>query len=82
MIELLLLAGSALCVISVVMAIVSLARTQAPRGAAIAFMLGLILLFVAAWMQPSAVDPRHVVESWQRLLGGQLSIQDAPDLTR
>ena len=44
--DILLLLGAALCALSVLMAIVSLLRTQPPRGAAIALVLGIVLLLV------------------------------------
>ncbi|WP_294925225.1 hypothetical protein [uncultured Paracoccus sp.] len=68
MIDLMLLAGSALCAISVVLAVVSVAQTRAPRVAAITLVLGLALLFGAAWLRPAAVGPQQVLDAWQRLL--------------
>lgn len=70
MIELMLLAGTALCAISIVMAVVAVLQTRAPRGAAIALVLGLVLLFATAWMQPEAVTPQNILDVWQRLLSG------------
>ena len=46
--DILLLLGAALCALSVLMAIVSLLRTQPPRGAAIALVLGIVLMFSGA----------------------------------
>lgn len=80
MIDLMLLAGSALCVISIVMAIISVAQTRAPRHAAIALILGLVLLFAAAWMQPAALGPQQVMAAWQRLFAGEIRLE-APATT-
>lgn len=71
MIDLMLLAGSGLCAISVVLAVVSVVQTRAPRLAAIALVLGLALLFGAAWLRPAAVGPQQVLDVWQRLLGDE-----------
>ena len=70
MIDLLVLAGVALCVISVVMAIVSVVRTQAPRGAAVALVLGIIALFVASYADERPFGAASIVESWHRVTGG------------
>lgn len=75
MIELLLLGGSALCVISVVMAVVAVAQTRAPRGAAIALMLGIIALAVAAKTDPAAVTPENTLNTWQRLFRGEITLR-------
>lgn len=75
MIDLLLLAGSAICVISVIMAIVAVAQTRAPRGAAIALMLGVALLLFAAKSDPGAVNPQNVLDTWQRGLRGEITLR-------
>lgn len=79
MIELLLLGGSALCVISVIMAVVAVAQTRAPRGAAIALMLGIIALAVAAKTDPAAVNPDNVLNTWQRMIRGELTLRGPID---
>lgn len=81
MIELLLLGGSALCVISVIMAVVAVAQTRAPRGAAIALMLGIIALAVAAKTDPAAVNPNNVLNTWQRMIRGELTLRGPIDPT-
>ncbi|WP_104491713.1 hypothetical protein [Paracoccus denitrificans] len=72
MIDILLLAGAALCALSVLMAIVSVVRTQAPRGAALLLVLGIVLLFAAAWLDPRPFGIQSLEESWQRLVSGQV----------
>lgn len=79
MIELLLLGGSALCVISIVMAVIAVVQTRAPRGAAIALMLGIIGLAVAAKNDPAAVTPDNVVATWQRMIRGELTLRGPID---
>lgn len=78
MIDILLLAGVALCVLSVLLAIVAVARTRAPRGAAIALVLGLVLVFAGAWLDPRPFGVAELKESWQRLLDGQVTLGTDP----
>lgn len=78
MIDILFLAGVALCVLSVLLAIVSVARTRAPRGAAIALVLGLVLVFAGAWLDPRPFGVAALKESWQRLLDGQITLGTDP----
>ncbi|SIQ34516.1 hypothetical protein SAMN05421641_106153 [Paracoccus thiocyanatus] len=78
MIDILLLAGVALCALSVLLAIVSVARTQAPRGAAILLVLGIVLMFAAAWLDQRPFGLHSVQESWQRLVNGQVTVGADP----
>ena len=71
MIDLLLLAGVALCALSVVMAVVSVARTRAPRGAALALVLGIAALFAASWLDERPFGWRSVCDAWERLVSGK-----------
>lgn len=71
MIDLLLLAGVALCALSVVMAVVSVARTRAPRGAALALVLGIVALFAASWLDERPIGWRSVCDAWERLVSGK-----------
>lgn len=71
MIDLLLLAGVALCALSVVMAVVSVARTRAPRGAALALVLGIAALFAASWLDERPLGWRSVCDAWERLVSGK-----------
>ena len=71
MIDLLLLAGVALCALSVVMAVVSVARTRAPRGAALALVLGIVALFAASWLDERPFGWRSVCDAWERLVSGK-----------
>ncbi|WP_312528414.1 hypothetical protein [Paracoccus sp. (in: a-proteobacteria)] len=74
MIDLLLIVGSGLCVASIVMAIIAVARTQAPRSAAIALMMGVLLLLLGAKSDPAAVNPENMLGAWKRLFAGQVSL--------
>ncbi|WP_323716612.1 hypothetical protein [Paracoccus aminovorans] len=78
MIDILLLAGVALCVLSVLAAIVSVARTRAPRGAAILLVLGLVLVFAGARLDSRPFGVAALQESWQRLVNGQVTLSDDP----
>ena len=55
--DLLLLAGVALCLLSVVLAVVQLLQTQPPRAAILALLGGIVLLFAGAWMDPEPFSP-------------------------
>lgn len=78
MIDILLLAGVALCVLSVLLAIVSVVRTRAPRGAAILLVLGIALAFAGTWLDQRPFGIPALQESWQRLLNGQVSLGTDP----
>lgn len=67
MTDYLLLAGVALCLISVVAAIIQLLQTRPPRGAAIALVLGVAAIFAAAWLSPEPLQPHDVVQAWSRV---------------
>lgn len=71
MIDLMLLAGVALCVLSVVMAVVSVIRTRAPRGAALALVAGLVLLVAGTWLDPRPLGLDGLAQSWTRLTTGR-----------
>ena len=78
MTDILLLAGVALCVLSVLLAIVSVVRTRAPRGAAILLVLGIALAFAGTWLDQRPFGIPALQESWQRLLNGQVSLSTDP----
>ncbi|WJS83238.1 hypothetical protein [Paracoccus sp. TOH] len=78
MIDILLLAGVALCALSVLTAIVSVVRTRAPRGAAILLVLGLVLAFAGSWLDQRPFGVAALKESWQRLLRGEVSLGSDP----
>lgn len=67
MTDYLLLAGVALCLISVVAAIVQLLQTQPPRGAVITLILGIVAIFTAAYLDPAPFQPQDVLSAWENL---------------
>ncbi|MFD1797752.1 hypothetical protein FQV27_10665 [Paracoccus aurantiacus] len=67
--DILLLLGTALFVLSVIAAIVSVINTRAPRGAAILFCAGLAVLAVCAWLYPGSVGIPQLGAAWGRLFG-------------
>lgn len=69
--DLLLVAGAALGVLSVILAIVALARTRPPRGAAIALVAGIAALAAGAWLDPTPFRIPDIAEAWARLIAGQ-----------
>ncbi|MDT1060597.1 hypothetical protein RM190_01935 [Paracoccus sp. CPCC 101403] len=79
MIDILLLAGVALCILSVLLAILALARTQAPRGAAISLVLGLLVLLATNALDDRPLSLNSVAQSWFRVTSGQLSPTTSTD---
>ncbi|RMC36161.1 hypothetical protein [Paracoccus alkanivorans] len=67
----LLLAGIALCVISVIAAIVQLLQTEPPRGAVITLLLGIVLTFAGAYTAPKPFHPQDILSAWARVTGGE-----------
>ncbi|WP_378946148.1 hypothetical protein [Paracoccus sp. R86501] len=65
--DLLLLGGIALCLLSVVLAVVQLARTQAPRAAILVFVAGILVLVFGASVDPDPFHPDDVVSAFQRV---------------
>lgn len=76
--DILLLAGVALCLLSVLAAIYSLARTEAPRGAAISLVLGIALLIGGAWLDDRPFGIEAIRESGQRLVDGDIALGTDP----
>ena len=68
--DLLLLGGIALCLISVLVAIVQLMRTQPPRAAAILLVLGIAAIFAAAYLSPQPFTLEQIPQAWARVAGG------------
>lgn len=68
--DLLLLGGIALCVISVLVAVVQLLRTHPPRAAAILLVVGIAAIFAAAYLGPQPFGLEQIPQAWARLAGG------------
>lgn len=71
MIDILLIAGVALCALSVLLAIVALLRTEAPRLAAIALVAGLGALFAGTLLDDRPLGLNTIAQSWSRLTAGR-----------
>lgn len=85
MTDFMILAGVGLCLISVVLAVIALANSRAPRGAALTFVLGLILLIGGAVLSPAPFTAQTIPDAWHRLLvaepvgeGATATTQTAP----
>ena len=72
--DVLLLVGMALCALSVLMAIVAVARTQPPRAGAIALVLGIALLFGGAKLSDEPFGVGTLTGAAQRLIDGQVTL--------
>ncbi|MFB2533039.1 hypothetical protein ACEYYB_10400 [Paracoccus sp. p4-l81] len=66
--DLLILAGVALCALSVVLAVVSLAQSRAPVNAARALVLGIVALVAAAFVNPQPFAPADIPSALSRLM--------------
>jgi hypothetical protein len=66
----LLLGGIALCLLSIVVAVVQLLQTRPPRAAAIMLILGIAAIFAAAYLSPHPFSPEQIPQAWARLTGG------------
>ncbi|MDS9466554.1 hypothetical protein RGQ15_03045 [Paracoccus sp. MBLB3053] len=71
MIDILLLGGVALCALSVLLAIIAVAQTRAPRGAAVALVLGLVALFAGSLLDSRPLGLDTLAQSWHRLQSGE-----------
>lgn len=78
MADLLLLVGTALLAVSVIMAIIAVLQTQAPRGAAGIFVLGVLVLIVGAWIDPAAITPQNMLTVWREFFAGEFRVNPGP----
>lgn len=67
MADLVLLAGISLCVLSLFVAVIELWRLLVPRGAAALFVLGIMIIGIAAWISPDGVSLRDIGSAWHRI---------------
>ncbi|MDB6176053.1 hypothetical protein PAF17_00850 [Paracoccus sp. Z330] len=63
----LLLGGTALCVISVLLAVVQLLRLEPPRAAVITLIVGIVMLFAGAYFGPAQFSPQEILSAWSRI---------------
>lgn len=75
MTDYLLLAGVALCLLSVIVAIVQLIQMQPPRAAAITLVVGIAAIFAAAYLDPAPFQPQDVLAAWDRVSAEATSAQ-------
>ena len=52
--------------------VAALARTEPPRGAAIAAIAGIAAIVVAAWIDPTPFQVHDLGLAWQRLFSGEI----------
>lgn len=71
MFDILLLVGVALCGLSVLLAVMALLQTRPPRSAAIALILGMIVLFSVSWLSDRPLDQEVLSQTWQRVISGE-----------
>lgn len=70
MTDILLLGGVALCVLSVLVAVVQLLRTEPPRAAAILLVLGIVGILGSALLDgPTEISVAGINDAWDRLTG-------------
>lgn len=67
MTDYLLLAGVALCVVSVILAVIQLIQTQPPRAAVITLIVGIVAIFAAAYLQPESFELQDIRAAWDRV---------------
>lgn len=72
--DLLLLAGVALCLLSVVLAVVQLMQARPPRAAALALLAGIVLVFAGAWLDPEPFGPGAIPDALQAVTDGTLEL--------
>ena len=66
--------GTALCALSVLLAAVAVARTEAPRSAAGLLVLGILLLFLGAYLSPRPFVVQDIPAAWRHLMTGSLTL--------
>ena len=70
MTDLLLLGGVALCVLSVLVALIQLLRTEPPRAAAILLVLGIVGILGSALLDgPTEISVAGIQDAWARVSG-------------
>lgn len=74
MTDILLLLGAGLCLLSLPLAVIALAQTRPPRGAAAALVFGIAAIFLAAWLEPGPFRVQELGAAWSRLLDGQIRV--------
>ncbi|TBN43795.1 hypothetical protein EYE42_01270 [Paracoccus subflavus] len=68
--DLLLLGGVLLCLMSIIVAVVQLLRTQPPRAGAILLVLGIAAIFAGAYLNPQPFSLNQLPLAWDRVTDG------------
>ena len=76
--DLAVLLGAALAALSVILAVVALAQTRAPRGAALAFTTGILLLVAGGFASVQPVTPAMIGQAWSRVISPKPAPGPAP----
>lgn len=76
--DLMVLTGAAAALLSILLVIIALAQTRAPRGGALAFVLGFGLLAAGAYLSTQPVMPTFVLDAWQRVTSSKPEPGPAP----
>ena len=63
----LLLAGLALCLISLVLAVVQLVQATPPRAAVITLIVGIVAILAGAYLDPDPFRPADIAQAWDRV---------------
>lgn len=71
--DLLLLGGIALCLLSVVLAVVQLLQTRPPRLAVLVFLAGILALFAGAMLNPEPFRPGDIPAALDSVTGDTTS---------
>ncbi|PZO67840.1 MAG: hypothetical protein DI498_02350 [Paracoccus denitrificans] len=71
MTDFMILAGVGLCLLSVVLAVIALSNSRTPRGAALTFVLGLVLLIGGAVLSPAPFTAQTIPDAWHRMFVSQ-----------
>lgn len=67
--DLLLLGGIVLCLLSVLVAVVQLLRTQPPRAGAILLVAGIAAIFAGTYLAEQPVSLDQIPQAWARVTG-------------
>jgi xanthosine utilization system XapX-like protein len=65
----LLLAGVALCLVSVLLAVIQLLRLEPPRASVILLILGIVGIFASAYLNPEPFRIQDITTAWHNLTG-------------
>lgn len=71
--DFLLLGGIALCLLSVIFAVIQLLRLEPPRTAIIMLILGIVAMFAGASLAPEPFTLQEIPAAWARMTGGTAS---------